>query len=282
MPLVTSAQMLKDAQNGGWAVGAFNIENMEMAQAVVAAAEQARAPVMIQTTPGTVRYATLALYHANVAALASAASVPVALHLDHGDSYKLATAALEAGYTSVMIDGSALSFEENIALSSHVVETAKGFDVPVEAELGRVGGKEDDTEGEDGGYTDPAEAAEFVQKSGISSLAVGIGTAHGIYVGTPKLDVERLSAIRRVVDIPLVLHGASGIADEDVQECIHRGICKVNYATELRIAYTNGVKQLLAEAPNTFDPKKYGAAGRDAVKLAVLNRMDVCGCTGRA
>lgn len=274
--------MLLDAQQNGYAVAAFNVENMEMAQAVVAAAEEARAPVMVQTTPSTVRYASLALYHATVAALAAQATVPVALHLDHGSSFELATAALAAGYTSVMIDGSALPFEENIDLAARVVAAAKPLGVPVEAELGRVGGKEDDTEGEDGGYTDPAEAAEFAQRTGIFSLAIGIGTAHGIYKGTPKLDVERLSAIRQAVSIPLVLHGASGIADADVAECVRRGICKVNYATELRIAYTDGVKKVLAEAPSAFDPKKYGAAGREAVKQAALGRMKVCGCVGRA
>lgn len=181
-----------------------------------------------------------------------------------------------------MIDGSHSVFEENIAISKRVVDACAPSEIPVEAELGKVGGKEDDLDGGDGGYTVPSEAAEFVEKTGVSSLAVAIGTAHGVYVGEPKLDLDRLTEIRKVVDIPLVLHGASGLSDEAVMESIKRGICKVNFATELRIAYTNGVKKLLADAPETIDPKKYGAVGRENVKQLVMNRMKVCGCNGKA
>ena len=183
MPLVTSEAMLLAAQKGGYAVGAFNVENMEMAQAVIAAAEELQAPVMIQTTPSTVRYGSLALYRANVAALAKAAKVPVAMHLDHGNSFELAAQALREGYTSIMIDGSHEIFEENIALTQKVVAMCKPNQIPVEAELGKVGGKEDDLNGGAGGYTDPLEAKEFVKRTQVSSLAVAIGTAHGVYVG---------------------------------------------------------------------------------------------------
>lgn len=282
MPLVTTKEMLLDAQKGGYAVGAFNVENMEMVQAVLAAAEELQAPVIMQTTPSTVKYAGLDYYYANVKAAAERASVPVAVHLDHGSSFELAMQALRTGYTSIMIDGSHSVFEENIAISKSVVDACAPSDVPVEAELGKVGGKEDDLDGGDGGYTDPAEAKEFVEKTGVSSLAVAIGTAHGVYVGEPKLDLDRLTEIRKVVDIPLVLHGASGLSDEAVMESIKRGICKVNFATELRIAYTDGVKKVLADAPDTIDPKKYGAAGRENVKQLVMNRMKVCGCDGKA
>lgn len=282
MPLVTSEQLLLDAQKGGYAVGAFNVENMEMAQAVVAAAEHLRAPVMLQTTPSTVKYAGLPMYYAMVAVLAKAATVPVAVHLDHGSSFELAAQALRAGYTSIMIDGSHDSFEGNILLTRSVVEMAKPNGIPVEAELGKVGGKEDDLDGGDGGYTDPQKAKEFVERTGISSLAVAIGTAHGVYKGEPKLDVARLKEIRKVVDIPLVLHGASGLSDQSVQECIREGICKVNFATELRIAYSDGVKELLKEHPETFDPKVYGKIARAKVTELVENRMRVCGCDSRA
>ena len=282
MPLVTSEAMLLAAQKGGYAVGAFNVENMEMAQAVIAAAEELQAPVMIQTTPSTVRYGSLALYRANVAALAKAAKVPVAMHLDHGNSFELAAQALREGYTSIMIDGSHEIFEENIALTQKVVAMCKPNQIPVEAELGKVGGKEDDLNGGAGGYTDPSEAKEFVKRTQVSSLAVAIGTAHGVYVGVPKLDVERLKEIRKVVEIPLVLHGASGLMDESVRECIAEGICKVNFATELRIAYSDGIKQVLSEKPDVFDPKVYSKAGREKVKELVKNRMQVCGCQGRA
>ena len=282
MPLATTEEMLKRAQKGGYAVGAFNVENMEMAQAVIQAAVEMGAPVMVQTTPSTVKYAGLDLYYANVAALAQKAPVPVALHLDHGSSFELAMQAVRAGYTSIMIDGSHRVFEENIALTRRVVEAAAPNGLPVEAELGKVGGKEDDLDGGSGGYTVPEEAAEFVRRTGVSSLAVAIGTAQGVYKGAPKLDVERLKEIRKLVEIPLVLHGASGLSDESVQECIREGICKVNFATELRIAYSGGVKAVLAENPDVFDPKVYGKAGRERVKELVKNRIAVCGCCGKA
>lgn len=282
MPLVTSKQMLLDAQKGGYAVGAFNAENMEMVQAIVAAAEELKAPVMIQTTPSTVKYASLELYLNNVAAAAENASVPVCMHLDHGSSFELAMQALRVGYTSIMIDGSHSPFEENIAVTKRVVDACAPSEVPVEAELGKVGGKEDDMDGGAGGYTDPAEAKEFVEKTGVTSLAVAIGTAHGVYSGVPKLDLDRLTVIRKVVDIPLVLHGASGLSNEAVMESIRRGICKVNFATELRIAYSDGVKQVLSENPDVYDPKKYGAQGRENVKQLVMNRIKVCGSDCKA
>ncbi len=282
MPLTTSATMLTNAQAGGYAVGAFNVENMEMVKAVIAAAEELRAPVMLQTTPSTVKYGSLETYRAIVAAEARKASVPVCLHLDHGSSFDLAARAIHAGYTSVMIDGSHESFEDNIAVSKKVADMANACGIPVEAELGKVGGKEDDLESDGDANTDPAEAAEFVTRTGVTSLAIGIGTAHGFYVGTPVLDKKRVSEIREVVSVPLVLHGASGLSDDDVRECVSRGICKVNFATELRVAYTDAGKKLLAEKPDTFDPKKLGVVGMEAVKELVKNRMLVCGCDNKA
>ena len=282
MPLVTSKQMLTDAQKGGYAVGAFNAENMEMVKAIIKAAEELKAPVMIQTTPSTVKYASLEMFVGMVAAEARDASVPVCLHLGHGSSFELAVRAIKEGYTSVMIDGSKLPFDENIDVSARVTAVAHPNNIPVEAELGKVGGKEDDLEAVADTNTDPMEAKEFVEKTGIDSLAVAIGTAHGFYVGTPVLDKERLSEIRAVVDIPLVLHGASGLSDEDVKDCVKRGICKVNFATELRVAYTDAGKALLKEKPETFDPKKLGEVGMAAVTELVKNRMKVCGCDGKA
>ena len=282
MSYVTSENMLKDAQAGGYAVGAFNVENMEMVKAVIAAAEELKAPVMLQTTPSTVKYASLDMYAAMVKAEAEKASVPVCLHLDHGSSYDLAMKALQAGYSSVMIDGSKLEFEDNIEVSKRVADVCKAMGIPVEAELGKVGGKEDELEAEADTHTDPQEAQELVERTGITSLAVAIGTAHGFYVGTPVLDKERLSEIRAVVDIPLVLHGASGVTDEDVQECVKRGICKVNFATELRAAYTNAVRELLTADEKVFDPKALGKVGMAAVTELVKGRMKVCGCDGKA
>lgn len=282
MALVTTKEMLLDAQKNGYAVGAFNVENMEMVMAVVSAAEETKSPVIMQTTPSTVKYADFDYFYANAKVAAERASVPVAIHLDHGNSFDLAMKAYRTGYTSIMIDGSHSSFEENIALTKSVVDVCKNGNVPVEAELGKVGGKEDDLDGGDGGYTDPLEAKEFVEKTGVDSLAVAIGTAHGVYKGEPKLDLDRLSEIREVVDIPLVLHGTSGVPDEVVTECVNRGICKVNYATDLRIAFTKGVKKVLEENPDTIDPKKYNSQGREEVKEYVKSKMIVVKSAGQA
>ncbi len=284
---VTSEKFLLNAQIGKYAVGAFNAENMEMAMAIVAAAEEAKAPVIIQTTPSTVKYAGLHMYEANVRSLAEKASVPVALHLDHGSSFELAKDAIAAGYSSVMIDGSHETFEENIKVSRAVAEIAKEKCIPVEAELGKVGGKEDDLDGGSGnGYTDPEDAVRFVKETGVNSLAVAIGTAHGFYSGTPVLDVERLKEIRIAlenagVSVPLVLHGASGLSDENVRECVREGICKVNFATELRVAYTKGVREVLLDEA-VYDPKKYGNTAMANVKALVMEKMAVCGCCGKA
>jgi tagatose 1,6-diphosphate aldolase GatY/KbaY len=282
MAFVTTEQMMAQADRGGYAIGAFNVENMEMVLAVLRAAEEMHAPVILQTTPSTIKYAGLAMYYANVKAAAKKASVPVALHLDHGSSFELATQAFRTGYTSIMIDGSKEPFEENIALTKRVADVCRPSGIPVEAELGKVGGKEDDLECNDPGYTDPDDAVRFVEETGITSLAVAIGTAHGIYKGEPKLDVERLSQIRAKVSIPLVLHGASGVPDEAVRECIRRGISKVNFATELRIAYSNGIKAFLKEQPDAFDPKKYGAVGMEYVTNLVKEKIRVCGSNDKA
>ncbi|MCC3865452.1 class II fructose-1,6-bisphosphate aldolase [Terrisporobacter petrolearius] len=282
MELVTTKDILKKAQEGKYAVGAFNVENMEMVMAVISAAEEMNSPVIMQTTPSTVKYAGLDYFLANAKVAASRAKVPVVMHLDHGSSFELASEAFRAGYTSIMIDGSHSSFEDNIKISKAVVDMCKSSGIAVEAELGKVGGKEDDLDGGDGGFTDPKEAKLFVEKTGVDSLAVAIGTAHGMYKGEPKLDLDRLSQIKEVVSIPLVLHGGSGIPDSKVQESIKRGICKVNYATELRIAFTKGVTKYLEENKDTIDPKKYNKSGMEEVKQFVKEKIKVCGCENRA
>ena len=279
MPFVSTKDMLKHAQQDAYAIGAFNAENMEMVQAIIAAAEAENAPVMIQTTPGTLKYAGPACFAGMVSRLARDAKVPVALHLDHGSSYELAEECAREGYTSLMIDGSKFPYEENIAMTRRVVEMANGL--PVEAELGTVGGKEDGMEAKPQ-YTDPDQAADFVSRTGISSFAVAIGTAHGVYKGEPKLDLGRLSEVRARVDIPLVLHGTSGVPTDQVLECIRRGICKVNYATDLRIAFTAGVKQGINDNPDAFDPKKYLSCGRKAVEQRVRELIRILGSSGKA
>ena len=253
-----------------------------MVQAVIEAAEEENAPVILQTTPSTVKYASMLVYLANVAALAQTAKVPVVMHLDHGSSYELAAQALRAGYTSIMIDGSKLPLEENIALTKKVVEMCAPAGIPVEGEIGQVGGKEDDTVCENAGYTIPEEAVRFESETGLSSMAVGVGTAHGFYAKEPVLNKDLISELKSKLTVPMVLHGASGISDDEVQDCIRRGICKVNFATELRVAFTDGVKSVLQENPNAFDPKVLGKEGRARVKELVKNRIRVCGCAGKA
>ena len=281
MPLETTISMFADARKNGYAVAAFNCENMEMIQAVIAAGEEMKAPLIIQTTPSTVRYASTWLFAANAAAAAKNAAIPVALHLDHGNSLELVKDALSAGYTSIMIDGSALPLEENIALTRKAVELCIGSSIPVEGELGHVGGKEDDTVGDGEGYTIPEEAVRFVKETGVSSLAIGVGTAHGVYVKKPNLRPHLITTLRGILDVPLVLHGASGLEEAVLRDCISRGICKVNIATDLRIAYTDAVRKYLEKDPTCIDPKKFGAAGRDAVKKVAIDRITVCGGRGR-
>lgn len=282
MPLATTKELLLNAQKDGYAVCAFNMENMEMAQGILAAANALHAPVIIQTTPGTVKYGGLALFRGIVEPLANALDIPVALHLDHGSTTELACDAVLAGYTSVMYDGSKLSLEENIQNTRLAVEFASARGVPVEGELGSIGGKEDEHEAKGNNLTDPDAAVRYVAESGVTSLAVAIGTAHGVYKETPHLDVERLKVIRSRVSVPLVLHGASGLTEEQIKACVAEGICKVNFATDLRIAYTKGVRSVLDTDSSVRDPKVYGKAGRESVAELAVRLIRICGSENRA
>lgn len=279
--LVTTKKMLNDARDGGYAVGAFNAENAEMVWAIVNAAEELKAPVIIQTTSSTLKYFPPAYFAQLAKAAAESVSVPVAIHLDHGASFELAKACIDSGYTSIMIDGSALPYEENVRVTQKVRDYADNFGIPVESELGKIGGKEDDTESDEDQYTDPDQAADFVNRTGISSLAVAIGTAHGIYAKKPVLDFNRTTLIRKVVSIPLVMHGASGLSDDALREGVEKGMSKINFATELRIAFTDAIKAHMAEHPNDFDPKKYMGPARIAVKELVKAKIRVCGSAGK-
>lgn len=275
-------ELLLDAQRNGYAIGAFNVENMEMAKAVITVAQEESAPVIIQTTPSTLRYADVSVYSANIKAFADEVNVPVIIHLDHGNSFELCAKAFRVGYTSIMIDGSKLLLDDNISITRKVVELCSSAGIPVEGELGFVGGKEDDIVSEKCGYTDPDEAVKFVRETGVSSLAVGIGTAHGVYKTVPVLNSELVSTLRKCVDVPMVMHGASGLSSDAIKDCISRGICKVNFATELRIAYTNGIREYLNDNPEAFDPKSYGSVGIERVKEVVRERIRICGCNQRA
>lgn len=280
---MTTKEMLQKAYREGYAIGAFNVENMAMVQAVVDAAKEMKAPVIIQTTPGTLNFAGEDLFAAMVKNEAAKADVSVALHLDHGNSFELAARAMKAGYTSVMIDGSKLGFEENIAVSRKVIELAHALDIPVEAELGTVGGKEDGhrVDETERTFTDPAEAEAFARRTEADSLALGIGNAHGFYKGIPQLRFDILEQTRKRTSIPLVLHGASGIPDEDVRKATGMGIAKVNFATELRAAYSEGIKRYLEKYPGCIDPKKYSESGKDGVRELVKHKISVCGSAGK-
>ena len=306
MSLVTTKDLMLDAQKNHYAIGAFNAENMEMVQAIIAAAEELRAPVIVQTTPGTLKYASPAMFHAMVAAAASEASVPVVMHLDHGSSYELAMQAFRAGYTSVMIDGSHLPFEENIAVTRRVADYAHERGVWVEAELGKLAGVEEHVSSEHSVYTDPDEAVEFVRRSGCDSLAVAIGTSHGAYKfkGKPELDFARLEKITNMLPgYPLVLHGASTVIPSFVEECNKYGgkldgaqgvpedmllqagkfgVCKINIDTDLRLAMTASIRKHLVENPGDFDPRQYLKPARQAIQDMVAHKMrDVLNSSNR-
>ncbi|MEK4406180.1 class II fructose-bisphosphate aldolase [Sporosarcina sp. FSL K6-6792] len=282
MALVTGNEILQHAKQNGYAVCAFNVENMEMVQAVVEAAEETDSPVIIQTSANTVKYANMDYYYAMVEAALKHAKVPVALHLDHGDSTELALQAIRAGYTSVMIDASKLSFEENIKQTKAVVDLCQPIGVSTEAELGNVGGKPGDEDFGASGYTKPLEAKEFIERTCVSSLAVAIGTAHGVYKGEPNLDLTLLDELSKTVDVPLVLHGASGLSENDVKQCIENGISKINYATELRIMFTESVKEYFDTETSFVDPKKFMEYARTKVKELAKEKMYTCGSNGKA
>ena len=298
MPLIPLRPLLETVDKYHYAQGAFNVNAVAQAKAAIEVHEMFRSAAILQGADlangfmgGRTDFQNATLEDKKIGAknianavkkYAEDSPIPVVLHLDHGKNFDSCKAAIEGGYTSVMIDGSHEDFENNIAVTKKVVDVANAFGIPVEAELGKVGGKEDDLEADTDTNTDPQEAKEFVERTGVSSLAVAIGTAHGFYVGTPVLDKPRVSAIKEVVDVPLVLHGASGLSEEDVRECVERGMCKVNFATELRVAYTDAVKKLLEEKPETFDPKKLGVVAMEAVKEQVIARMKMCGCDGKA
>lgn len=276
--LINTKEMLIKAQKEGYAVPAFNIHNLETTQVVLEAANEMRSPVILAGTPGTFKYAGRDYLQAIVEVAAKKYNIPIALHLDHHENFNDIKESIDLGTKSVMIDASHCSFEENIALVKEVVEYAHLRGTTVEAELGSLGGQEDDlvVDEKDAKYTDPHQAREFVEKTGIDSLAISIGTAHGLYKEEPKLDFERLEKIRELVDIPLVLHGASGVSEEDVRKCIKRGICKVNIATELKIPFSDALKRYFNNNPKANDPRHYMEPAKLAMKEVVIDKIKMC------
>jgi fructose-bisphosphate aldolase class II len=307
MALSTNKKLLNLAQKGGYAVGAFNMNNLEILQAIVSAGEAERSPAIIAVSEGAIQYAGLP-FIVSMARIASEwASIPLSLHLDHGKDLEVIRSCVENGFTSVMIDGSHLPFQENIDITKKVVEMASPRGISVEGELGRLKGIEEkvSVSDQEAFLTDPQAAEEFVKKTGVDSLAVAIGTSHGAYKfkGESKLDFERLAEIGRRVDIPLVLHGASGvpkpilekaerfgaklpgakgIPDEAIQRAISLGICKINIDTDLRLSFVGAIREVLTTKPEEFDPRKIIGPGREAIKQTVQSKMRLFGSSGKA
>lgn len=305
MPLIPMVQCLDEARKGGYGVGAFNMNNMEQLQGIMRAASELKSPVIIQASRGALKYTNFVYLKALVqAAVEENPDIPVVLHLDHGDSLETVKKAIDLGFTSVMIDGSHFPFEKNVEVSKEVVDYAHKFGVSVEAELGTLGGIEEDVVGEVQ-LTDPAQAEEFVKLTGCDSLAVAIGTSHGAYKfkSEPKLAIELVQEIFDRVQIPLVMHGASSVPPElaerinkyggkiegsfgvpitAIQQSIARGVAKINVDTDTRMAMTGAVRQLLAEKQDSIDPRDYMGAARDAVYEVVSSRMKDFGSAGHA
>jgi fructose-bisphosphate aldolase class II len=282
--LVTGKQILDDAHKRGYAVGAFNINNMEILQAIIEAAEEERSPVIIQTSEGAIKYAGIDYLRALVHLAANKATVPVALHLDHGTTYETLISCIANGYTSIMIDGSHHPLKENIEVTNEIIKIAHAAGISVEAELGRLGGIEDNisVDEKDARFTDPNEAVEFVKGTGVDYLAIAIGTAHGKYKGKPELDFVRLEKIKKLLDMPIVLHGASGVGEEDIKKAVSLGINKINIDTDIRVAFTDGIKAVFESKPEEFDPRKIcGPARKEMIKV-VREKMKLFGCSGKA
>ena len=310
MPLVTTTAMFQKAYAGKYAVGAFNVNNMEIVQGIVEAAKAEKAPLILQVSAGARKYASqIYLKHLVQSAVEDAPNIPIALHLDHGDSFEICKECIDSGFTSVMIDASKHSLEENIAITKKVVAYAHPRGVLVEAELGKLAGVEDAVKvsGKEATYTDPDEAVRFVAETGCDSLAIAIGTSHGAYKfsGEPQLDFARLEIIsQKLAGFPLVLHGAStvvpefvalcnqyggaipgakGVPEEMLAQASKMGVCKINIDTDLRLAMTGTIRKILQENPADFDPRKYLAPARDAIQAMVAHKMrDVLGCSGKA
>jgi len=309
MPLVNTQALFARASREGYAIGGFNVNNMEIVQGIVDAAEEKRSPLIFQVSAGARKYARHEYLVKLVEAALATSTVPIVLHLDHGEDFAICKSCIDGGFTSVMVDGSRLPFAENVALTRQVVEYAHARDVAVEAELGRLAGIEDEVAvtARDALFTDADQAAEFVERSGCDSLAIAIGTSHGAYKfkGEPRLAFDRLRAIAANLPAgyPLVLHGASsvlpelvkvcseygaripgaqGVPEEMIVEARKIGIRKVNIDTDLRLAFTGAVRKYLAEHPEEFDPRKYLGPAREAIRQVVLHKLEVLGSVGKA
>ena len=309
MALVTTKEMFAKAYDGGYAIGAFNVNNMEMIQGIVEAGKEEHAPLILQVSSGARKYANPRYLKKLVEAAVEDSGLPIALHLDHGDTFELCKSAVDDGFTSVMIDASHHSFADNIKLTSQVVKYAHDKGVVVEAELGRLAGVEDDVNvsADNAMYTDPDQVEEFVSKTGVDSLAIAIGTSHGAFKfkGDPKLRFDILEEVaRRLPKFPIVLHGASsvipeyveiiqknggsmpgakGVPEEMLRKAATMAVCKINIDSDLRLAFTAAIRKHMNENPSHFDPRQYLAPARELIKQAVKHKLvNVLGCNGKA
>ena len=304
--LVTNKDLMVPARKNGYAIPALNVQNLESLKAVAEAAVEEKSPVILAISPSVIKYAGMPYIVAIAKTAAQQSSVPMSIHLDHGEDFDTAAKCVEAGFTSVMIDGSFLKYEENIAVTKKVVATAHPKGVSVEAELGKLAGVEErSVEEKEAILTDPENAKDFVEKTGIDALAVAIGTSHGAYKfkSEPKLDIERLRKISQKVSIPLVLHGASSVPqalvekatmygaqltdakgnpEAEIKKAIPLGIAKVNVDTDLRLAFTGSVREVLATQPKEFDPRKILGPAREAMKQVAKSKMQLFGSSGKA
>ncbi len=311
MPLVTTKEMFKNAYEGGYAIGAFNVNNMEIIQGITEAAKEVNAPLILQVSAGARKYANHTYLVKLVEAAVAETDLPIALHLDHGDSFELCKACIDGGFTSVMIDGSHLPYEENIELTKKVVEYAHAHGAVVEGELGRLAGVEDDVNvsDEDASYTRPEEVVDFVTRTGVDSLAIAIGTSHGAFKfkpgQKPQLRFDILKEVeKQLPGFPIVLHGASsvdqnyvkmvnenggqmpdaiGIPEEMLREAAKNAVCKINIDSDIRLAMTGTMRKYFKENPSHFDPRQYLSPARNAVKEMVKHKItEVLGCDGKA
>ena len=309
MPLVTTKEMFSKAYAGGYAIGAFNVNNMEMIQGIVEAGKEEHAPLILQVSSGARKYANPLYLKKLVEAAVEDSGLPICLHLDHGDCFELCKSAIDDGFTSVMIDASHHSFAENIKITSEVVKYAHDRGVVVEAELGRLAGIEDDVNvsAENASYTDPGQVEEFVSKTGVDSLAIAIGTSHGAFKfkGDPKLRFDILEEVgKRLPGFPIVLHGASsvipeyvdiitanggsmpgakGVPEDMLRKAATMAVCKINIDSDLRLAFTAAIRKHMAENPAHFDPRQYLAPAREMIKQCVKHKLvNVLGCNGKA
>lgn len=285
MPLVSMKEMLSKALEGKYAVGQFNINNLEWTQAILAAAEEEKSPVILGVSEGAARhmsgFKTIVMMVKGLMEDMKI-TVPVAIHLDHGSSFEKCKECIDAGFTSVMIDASHHPFEENVAITSKVVEYAHARNISVEAELGTVGGQEDDVVADGVIYADPKECAELVKRTGIDTMAPALGSVHGPYKGEPNLGFKEMEEVRDATGVPLVLHGGTGIPEKDIKKAISLGTSKINVNTENQIVFTQVVRDVLGKDKEVYDPRKYMGPGREAIKATVVGKIREFGSNGKA